>query len=43
MTTTAEALAAWGAYDRDDPFPLFTEVRDLGAMHEVRLADGHRA
>jgi cytochrome P450 len=42
-TTTTEALAAWGAYDRDDPFSLFAAVRDLGAVHAVRLADGHRA
>ena len=38
-----DALAAWGAYDRDDPFPLFAEVRALGAVHEVTLADGHDA
>ena len=41
MTTTA--LAAWGAYSRDDPFPVFAEVRELGAVHEVTLADGHHA
>src|SRR3954453_22203904 len=41
--TTVEALRAWGAYDRDDPFPLFREVRDLGAVHPVTLADGHDA
>ena len=29
--TTTEALGAWGAYDRDDPFPLFAAVRELGA------------
>jgi cytochrome P450 len=38
-----EALAAWGAYDRDDPFPLFASVRELGAVHPVTLADGHDA
>jgi cytochrome P450 len=37
------ALAAWGAYDRDDPFPLLAEVRELGPVHEVTLADGHAA
>jgi cytochrome P450 len=42
MTTTA-ALGAWGAYDRDNPFPLFAAVRDLGAVHAVTLADGHDA
>jgi cytochrome P450 len=43
MTALDEALSAWGAYDRDDPFPLFAEVRDLGAVHAVTLADGHDA
>jgi len=42
VTTTA-ALAAWGAYSRDDPFPVFAEVRELGPVHEVTLADGHPA
>jgi cytochrome P450 len=40
------ALDAWGDpghYDRDDPFPLFARVRAAGAVHEVRLADGHPA
>ena len=41
--TTTEALAAWGAYDRDDPFPLFAEVCKLGAVQAVTLADGHDA
>ena len=41
--TTTEALGAWGAYDRDDPFPLFADVRALGPVHPVRLADGHDA
>jgi cytochrome P450 len=41
--TTTRALAAWGAYDRDDPFPLFAEVRELGAVHQATLADGHPA
>jgi cytochrome P450 len=43
VTTIEHALAAWGAYDRDDPFPLFAQVRELGAVHEVTLADGHNA
>ena len=38
-----EALAAWGAYDRDEPFSLFADVRERGAVHEVTLADGHDA
>ena len=41
--TIAEALAAWGSYDIDDPFPLFAEVRELGPVHAVTLADGHGA
>jgi cytochrome P450 len=40
---TSDALQAWGAYDRDDPFPVFAHVRDLGAVHPVKLADGHDA
>jgi cytochrome P450 len=41
--TIPEALTAWGAYDRDDPFPLFASVRELGAVQPVTLADGHDA
>ncbi len=37
------ALDAWGSSDRDDPFPLFAEVRELGPVHPVTLADGHDA
>jgi cytochrome P450 len=43
MTTTAHSLSAWGDYDNDNPFPLFERVRQLGAVHEVTLADGHGA
>src|SRR5437763_14571345 len=43
MTTTEDALAAWGAHDRDNPFPLFAEVRTRGPVHQVTLADGHSA
>ena len=25
--TITEALASWGSYDLDDPFPVFAEVR----------------
>jgi cytochrome P450 len=38
-----DALRAWGAYDPDDPFPLFAALRDRGPVHEVTLADGHAA
>jgi cytochrome P450 len=41
--TITEALAAWGSYDLDDPFPLFAQVRQLGPVHAVTLADGHDA
>jgi cytochrome P450 len=37
------ALKAWGGSDRDDPYPLFAEVRELGPVHPVTLADGHYA
>jgi cytochrome P450 len=38
-----EELDHWGDYDRDAPFALFAEVRAAGPVHEVTLADGHRA
>ena len=41
--TTIEALESWGSFDLDNPFPLFAEVRQLGAVHAVTLADGHDA
>ncbi len=37
------ALAHWGDYDPDDPFPLFADVLGAGPVHDVTLADGHRA
>lgn len=37
------ALQAWGAFDLDDPFPLFAEVRAQAPVHRVTLADGHNA
>jgi cytochrome P450 len=44
VTTTREpALDEWGGYDRDHPFELFDRVRETGPVHEVTLADGHRA
>ncbi|MGH9106880.1 MAG: hypothetical protein ACRDZX_13830 [Acidimicrobiales bacterium] len=36
-------LEAWGAFDQGDPFPLFAEVRELGPVHPVTLADGNDA
>ncbi len=41
--TITEALEAWGSYDLDDPFPVFAQVRELGPVHAVTLADGHGA
>jgi len=41
--TITEALGSWGSFDLNDPFPLFAEVRNLGAVHRVTLADGHEA
>jgi cytochrome P450 len=43
VATAEEALAAWGAYDQDDPFPAFAGVRELGTVHLVTLTDGHSA
>lgn len=41
--SSMKELHAWGDYDRDDPFPLFAQVRAAGPVHEVTLADGHPA
>jgi cytochrome P450 len=41
--TISEVLSSWGSFDLDDPFPLFSEVRERGAVHPVTLADGHEA
>jgi cytochrome P450 len=41
MTTIADALSAWGSYDRDDPYPLFAELCERGAVHKATLVDGH--
>jgi cytochrome P450 len=41
--TITDALAAWGSYDLDNPFPLFAHLRELGPVHAVTLADGHDA
>jgi cytochrome P450 len=41
--TITEALASWGSYNLDDPFPVFAEVRRHGPVHLVTLADGHSA
>src|SRR3954471_17512735 len=37
------SLDSWGDHDRDDPFPLFADVRAAGPVHQVTLADGHPA
>jgi cytochrome P450 len=41
--TITEALASWGSYNLDDPFPVFAEVQRHGPVHLVTLADGHSA
>jgi cytochrome P450 len=41
--TITEALGSWGSFDNNDPFPLFAELRQLGAVHRVTLTDGHHA
>ena len=41
--TIEKAFESWGSFDVDDPFPLFAEARELGAVHPVTLADGHDA
>ena len=38
-----EARASWGDHDRDNPFPLFAELRADAPVHAVTLADGHDA
>ena len=43
MTSIDEAVGAWGAHDRDNPFPLFSALRQRGPVHRVTLADGHEA
>ena len=41
MSTDRASLAAWGDYDRDDPFPLFARGSGTRAGPPVTLADGH--
>ncbi len=41
--TRNPTLDRWGDYDRDDPFPLFADVLAAGPVHDITLADGHRA
>lgn len=41
--THNSALDKWGDFDRNNPFPLFAEVLADGAIHEITLADGHKA
>jgi cytochrome P450 len=43
VKSVSDELSAWGSYNRDDPFPLFAQVRERGAVHHVTLADGHEA
>ena len=43
MPSLAGEFAAWGSFDRDDPFPVFAHARDLAPVHPVTLIDGHDA
>jgi len=43
MTSIEQSLSEWGAFDRDNPFPLFEAVRNRAPVHRVTLADGHEA
>ena len=37
------AFAHWGAFHRDDPFPLLEQIQHRGPVHAITLADGHAA
>jgi cytochrome P450 len=37
------AWGGWAADVRDDPYPLFEQLRSACPVHQVRLADGHDA
>jgi cytochrome P450 len=44
--TTAPATTVWGDWDtatRNDPYPLFAQMRSKCPVHQLRLADGHDA
>ena len=41
--TSADAIRSWGSFDVNNPFPVFAEVRELGAVHRTTLPDGHEA
>jgi cytochrome P450 len=43
MTTLEQVLSSWGEHDRDNPFPLFAQLREIAPVHAVTLADGHDA
>ena len=43
MARLDEARSSWGDFDRDNPFPLFAELRADAPVHAVTLADGHAA
>ena len=42
-STRPGTTSPWGDHDRDNPYPLFAQVRTAAPVHEVRLADGHPA
>ncbi len=43
MEDLEQTLSAWGAFDPDDPFPMFARLQERGPVHAVTLADGHDA
>jgi len=43
MARIDDALSAWGNHDRDNPFPLFAELRERAPVQLVTLADGQAA
>jgi cytochrome P450 len=41
--TAPTAWGAWNPATRDDPYPLFEQMRSKCPVHQVQLADGHEA
>ncbi len=40
---TTDSTTRYGDHDVDDPFPLYADLLAQGPVHDVVLADGHRA
>lgn len=43
MADVVEQRPRWGDYDRTDPFPIYTDLRDRAPVERVTLRDGHSA